>query len=115
MATNFKSKILEELGTLKLADEFRKQPFPMKAYETAMEALENLPRPITKLEDVDGLKGVGGKIKLKIKSMMIKLKIQINSKILHPSAHVVILMIGCKTTIAMTFTLELFFAPFFSS
>jgi DNA polymerase/3'-5' exonuclease PolX len=67
---DFKPTILKELGTLKLADEFRKQPFPMKAYETAMEALENLPRPITKLEDVDGLKGVGGKIKLKIKEIL---------------------------------------------
>jgi DNA polymerase/3'-5' exonuclease PolX len=70
MATNFKPKILEELGTLKLADEFRKQPFPMKAYATAMEALEQFPGPVTKLEDVEGLKGVGSKIKLKIKEIL---------------------------------------------
>lgn len=70
MATNFKPKILESLGILKLADEYRKQPFPMKAYVTAMEALESIPGPITKIQDVEGLKGVGGKIKLKIQEIL---------------------------------------------
>lgn len=70
MATDFKPKILEELGTLKLADEFRKQPFPMKAYVTAIESLESVAGPIVTLDDVEGLKGVGGKIKLKIKEIL---------------------------------------------
>ena len=63
---NFKDKILEELQILLLADEFRKKPFQMKAYQSAIEALQTVPGPITKVEDVAGLKGVGAKIKEKV-------------------------------------------------
>ena len=70
MEVNFKDKIIEELGVMELADEYRKNPFPMKAYTTAIEALRGLDRPITTLEDVNGVKGVGEKIKLKIKEII---------------------------------------------
>ena len=63
---NFKPKILEELQTLLLADEFRKKPFQMKAYEAAIDAIQTLPGPITKVEDVTGLKGVGAKLREKV-------------------------------------------------
>lgn len=63
---NFKPKILEELETLKLADEFRKKPFQMKAYESALEAIQNLPGPIASVDDVKGVKGVGAKIQQKV-------------------------------------------------
>ena len=63
---NFKDKILEELQTLLLADEFRKKPFQMKAYESAIDAISNLPGPVMKVENVVGLKGVGAKIREKV-------------------------------------------------
>jgi DNA polymerase beta len=67
---NFKDKILQELETLLLADEFRKKPFQMKAYEAAMDAIRSLPGPITKVEDVAGMKGVGAKIREKVQEVI---------------------------------------------
>ncbi len=67
---NVKDKILEELETLLLADEFRKKPFQMKAYEAAIDAIRSLPGSITKVEDVAGLKGVGEKIKQKVQEVI---------------------------------------------
>ena len=69
MATNFKDKILEELETLELADEYRRKPFQMKAYTAAIEAIRPL-GAITKAEDVAGIKGVGDKIRLKVREII---------------------------------------------
>jgi len=69
MTTNFKAKILEELETLQLADEYRKKPFQMKAYAAAIEAVQSLPA-VTKMEDVAGVKGVGEKIRQKIEEIL---------------------------------------------
>jgi DNA polymerase beta len=70
MATNFKDTIISELETLQLADEYRKKPFQMKAYAAAIEALQSIPGPITKVEDVAGVKGVGEKIKQKVEEII---------------------------------------------
>ena len=70
MTTNFKDKILEKLEVLRLADEYRKNPFPVKAYGAAMDAIESLGKPITKVEDVQGVKGVGEKIRQKIQEII---------------------------------------------
>lgn len=67
---NFKETIVKELETLLLADEYRKKPFQMKAYQAAIDAITALPGPITKAEDVDGIKGVGDKIRLKVKEII---------------------------------------------
>ena len=66
MATNFKAKILEELATLELADEYRRKPFQVKAYAAAIEALQALPGPITSVDDVKDIHGVGKKIQEKV-------------------------------------------------
>jgi DNA polymerase beta len=70
MATDFKDTILRELETLRLADLYRKNPFPARAYETAQEAIRGLSGPITKAEDTKGLEGVGAKIQLKIQEIV---------------------------------------------
>jgi DNA polymerase/3'-5' exonuclease PolX len=70
MATDFKDKILEELGTLRLADLYRKQTFPVRAYEAAIETIKGIPGPVTKPEDTKGLEGIGAKIQLKIQEIM---------------------------------------------
>lgn len=70
MATDFKAKILEELETLRLADLYRKNPFPARAYETAQEAIRGLSGPITKADDTKGLEGVGAKIQQKIQEIV---------------------------------------------
>jgi len=69
MATNFKDTILRELETLQLADEYRKKPFQVKAYAAAVESLQAVPS-VTKLEDVNGLKGVGEKIRQKVQEII---------------------------------------------
>lgn len=70
MATDFKPLIIKELDTLRQADLMDKQVFPARAYATAIQALQGLPGPITKLEDVKGVKGVGAKIQLKIEEIL---------------------------------------------
>lgn len=70
MATNFKDKIIEQLQILELADEYRRKPFQMKAYATAIEALRGLEGPITKPEDVQGLKGFGKELKNKVREII---------------------------------------------
>ena len=67
---NFKDTIVKELETLLLADEYRKKPFQMKAYQAAIDAISALPGPVTKAEDVEGIKGVGEKIRLKVKEIL---------------------------------------------
>jgi DNA polymerase/3'-5' exonuclease PolX len=66
---NFKDIILKELETLELADEYRRKPFQMKAYTAAIEAIRSL-ESITKAEDVVGIKGVGDKIRQKVKEII---------------------------------------------
>jgi len=70
MATDFKETILRELETLRLADLYRKQTFPARAYEAAQETLKGISGPITKPEDTKGLEGVGAKIQLKIQEII---------------------------------------------
>lgn len=67
---NFKDTIVKELETLLLADEYRKKPFQMKAYQAAIDAITALPGPLTKKEDVEGLKGVGEKIRQKVNEII---------------------------------------------
>lgn len=67
--TNFKPLILQELETLMLADEFRRKPFQVKAYAAAIEAIQPL-GPITKPQDVEGIQGVGEKLRLKVKEII---------------------------------------------
>jgi DNA polymerase beta len=70
MATDFKAKILEELETLRLADLYRKQAFPARAYQAAIETIQGISGPITKPEDTKGLEGVGAKIQKKIEEII---------------------------------------------
>ena len=70
MATDFKGKILQELETLRLADLYRKQSFPARAYQAAIETIQGISGPITKPEDTKGLEGIGSKIQLKIQEII---------------------------------------------
>ena len=70
MTTDLKPLIVKELETLRQADLAQKNVFPARAYATAIQALQGVSGPIVKLEDVEGLKGVGGKIKLKIQEIL---------------------------------------------
>jgi DNA polymerase lambda len=69
MAANFKDTILRELEALQLADEYRKKPFQVKAYVAAIEAIQLLPA-VRSVEDVEGLKGVGEKIRQKVQEIL---------------------------------------------
>jgi DNA polymerase beta len=66
MATDFKETIVKELETLRLADLYRKQAFPARAYTTAIETIRGISGPIHSVEDVKGLEGIGAKIQQKV-------------------------------------------------
>jgi DNA polymerase beta len=70
MATDFKDRLVKELETLRLGDLYRKQAFPARAYEAAIETLKGVSGPITKAEDTKGLEGIGSKIQLKIQEII---------------------------------------------
>lgn len=70
MATDFKDTVLRELETLRLADLYRKQSFPARAYQAAIETIKGISGPITKPEDTKGLEGIGSKIQLKIQEII---------------------------------------------
>ena len=70
MAANIQETILSELKTLYDADIARKKPFQARAYATAIQSLQSLQKPITSIKDVEGLKGVGEKIKSKIQEIL---------------------------------------------
>ncbi len=70
MATDFKDVIVRELETMRLADLYRKQAFPARAYATALETLRGFSGPIRSADDVKGLEGIGSKILLKIQEIV---------------------------------------------
>lgn len=67
---DYKSVIIQELDTLRRADIAKKEPFSAKAYAKVIEQLKALPGPIQNINDVDGVAGVGKKIKLKIEEIL---------------------------------------------
>jgi DNA polymerase/3'-5' exonuclease PolX len=70
MATDFKETIIRELETLRLADLYRKQAFPARAYATALDTLRGVSGPIRSADDVKGLEGIGSKILQKIQEIV---------------------------------------------
>ena len=70
MATDFKETIVRELETLRLADLYRKQAFPARAYATALDTIRGLSGPILTADDVKGLEGIGSKILQKIQEIV---------------------------------------------
>ena len=63
---DIKDKIIDALSTLQRRDKAAKEFFKARAYGKAIDELKALQKPITKLEDIDGIPGIGEKIRKKI-------------------------------------------------
>jgi len=62
--------IIDALDTLRKRDLSEKQPFRARAYATVINQLKTIDRPITCMEDLQGIKGVGEKIEEKIREIL---------------------------------------------
>jgi DNA polymerase/3'-5' exonuclease PolX len=65
-----RTAIIDALDTLRKRDLSEKQPFRAKAYATVIAQLRVLDRPVTCMEDLQGVKGIGEKIEEKIREIL---------------------------------------------
>ena len=65
-----KEKIIDALEQLKQREVANKQPFKVRAYATVIKNLKALETPITTLDDIKDVKGIGAKIHEKIKEIL---------------------------------------------
>jgi DNA polymerase/3'-5' exonuclease PolX len=63
---DIKSKIIDALNVLIRRDSAEKKVFQVRAYKKVIEELQALEKPIVKLENIDGIPGIGKKIREKI-------------------------------------------------
>jgi len=68
--TDKKDLIITALDTMRQGDLIRGEKFSALAYAKVIKALKGMPGPVTAAADVDGVKGVGPKIKLKIEEIL---------------------------------------------
>lgn len=63
---DFKAKIIDELDVLRKKEVQDKQVFKARAYSKVIAQLKSLSKPVTSLEDLNDVEGIGEKIRLKI-------------------------------------------------
>ena len=68
--TNYKPKIIELLEELKKRDISKREIWKARAYDVVIKQLMTRIEPITCIQDIDGMKGVGVKIKQKIEEII---------------------------------------------
>jgi DNA polymerase beta len=64
--TNMKDEIIKNLKILQEYENLHKEPYKAKAYKNVIDLLELFDKPITKIEDLEDVKGIGKKIGDKI-------------------------------------------------
>jgi DNA polymerase beta len=64
--TDSKQTVIDHLDTMRQGDLIRGEKFSAIAYSKAIKALKNLPGPLTSVDQVKGIKGIGVKIRAKI-------------------------------------------------
>lgn len=67
---DFKEQILDALEKLKQKEVVNKQPFKVKAYATVIKNLKASEKPISTLDDIKDIKGIGKSIHDKIKEIL---------------------------------------------
>ena len=65
-----KAYMIEALDKLKKAELANKQPFKARAYNNVMNQLKAVSHPIRTVEDLDGITGIGDKIKKKLQEIL---------------------------------------------
>jgi len=69
-ATETTEKIIESLETMKQGDLIRGEKFSALAYAKAIKGIKALGKPITSVDDIKGVPGIGAKIEAKIKEII---------------------------------------------
>lgn len=67
---DYKPLIIDALTVLRKRDLAEKHPFKARAYQTVITQLQQIPHPITSIEQLQHLKGVGDAIQKKIQEIM---------------------------------------------
>lgn len=67
---DYKAIILSELDTMRKKEIQEKQPFKARAYTKVIQELKDFPHPITQIGDVEGIPGIGVKIRAKIEEIL---------------------------------------------
>jgi DNA polymerase beta len=65
-----KQLIIEQLDVMRQGDLIRGEKWSAIAYSKAINAIKGMDKPLTSVEDVEGMKGIGDKIRLKIKEIL---------------------------------------------
>ena len=73
---DYTKDILDILEILRKKEIAAKQPFKAKAYATVAKNIVLLGKPVTSIDDLEGVKGIGEKIRLKIEELFATGKVQ---------------------------------------
>ena len=68
--TDYKNMIIENLKILSEYEKLNKEPFKARAYNKVIDSIELTNLPITNIEDIQSINGVGDKISTKIKELI---------------------------------------------
>jgi DNA polymerase/3'-5' exonuclease PolX len=68
--TDYKNMIIENLKILSEYEKLNKEPFKARAYNKVIDSIELTTLPITNIEDIQNINGVGDKISTKIKELI---------------------------------------------
>lgn len=66
---DYRQTIIDALTTLKKREIANKAPFKARAYQTVIQQLEQLSEPVTTIEQISNLKGMGEKIREKVEEV----------------------------------------------
>lgn len=64
--TDYREKIIEDLELLRKKEQQERNVFKVRAYEKVLKELRTFDKPIRTIEDIDGIAGIGDRIKAKI-------------------------------------------------
>lgn len=79
--TDYRSIIIEDLELLRKKEQQERNIFKVRAYEKVLKELRSFEKPIRKIEDIDGIPGIGDRIKAKIKEIIDTGKLKIAEEI----------------------------------
>ena len=67
---DYRQTIIDSLTTLKKRELAKKEPFKARAYQTVIQQLEQMIEPVTSMEQITDLKGMGEKIREKVEEII---------------------------------------------
>lgn len=67
---DFKDTIIQDLEILRKNEVAQKEVFKARAYQKVINGIKALPGPVKSMDDIDGIVGVGQKIRLKIEEII---------------------------------------------